>query len=109
MKCSNCDNTEFEYIERTFINGTKHYQRKCKNCGTFNQYAPSYEVNPNEDPGKFVMPFGKHKDKTLIQIGQDDYDYLLWAVDNLNSKTIRKRIEMFLNPIRITYDTQEVR
>lgn len=48
------------------------------------------------DPGTFVMPFGKHKDKTLREINKEDGGYLKWARDNLRQIAITDMIEAFL-------------
>ena len=46
MKCRNkkCNCGKFNYEPQTFKNGTKHYKRICKKCGTSNKWAPEAEV-----------------------------------------------------------------
>jgi uncharacterized protein (DUF3820 family) len=53
------------------------------------------------------MPFGKYKGRALYQIAQEDYKYLIWAVENMKQESIKTRIEMFLTPAKITYSPVE--
>jgi len=45
-------------------------------------------VEPDEDPGAFVMFMGKHRGKTLREIASDpdSADYLQWVIDNVEPK-----------------------
>lgn len=46
MKCrkKDCNSSKFKYEPQTFKNGTTHYKRICKKCGTSNKWAPEAEV-----------------------------------------------------------------
>tara|TARA_R100001244_G_scaffold132167_1_gene107381 strand:- start:155 stop:316 length:162 start_codon:yes stop_codon:yes gene_type:complete len=48
----------------------------------------------------FIMPMGKHKDKTLSEINNEDPSYLEWVYHNFNetdkSEEIKDAIEEFL-------------
>ena len=48
-------------------------------------------MKPSEAAG-FVMPFGKHKGSTLLQIAQRDPTYLDWAVDAIRAPNVRDAI-----------------
>ena len=111
MKCTCGNEKNFSYIEKIFSNGSKHYERWCKDCGAFIQYAPKTEVNPNcyeeENVALFEMPFGKYKGRQLYQIAQEDYKYLIWGVENIKQENIKSRIKIFLTPAKITYSPVE--
>ncbi len=46
----------------------------------------------------YMMPFGKHKNRTLAEIGrsQSGLDYLRWAADALDKQNIVEAIKTFL-------------
>ena len=41
------------------------------------------------DAAVYVMPFGKHRGLTLLQIAQQDPTYLDWAADNIRDPVVR--------------------
>ena len=49
-------------------------------------------ASANDSPGAFVMPFGKHKNKTLSQIADspDDADYLKWVLENIQPENAQR-------------------
>lgn len=110
MKCI-CGNDKFHYIEKTFSNGSKHFERWCVECGAFNKYAPRYEVKPEEatpeNVADFIIPFGKYKGKSLCEIYGADMSYLYWASKNLKEDNIREKIEIFLTPARIILESSK--
>ena|SRR5271157_4428092 len=63
----------------------KHIKWSCIACG----YIKFLPQGSAED---FVMPIGKFKGKKLSEIKQNDLGYLIWARDNMDSKSIIKRI-----------------
>jgi hypothetical protein len=70
--------------EKTFKNGTTHTEARCKHCNQFLQYL-AHDPNPLE-----LIPFGKYKGRSIMSIAHEDYDYALWASENLESKRYRE-------------------
>jgi hypothetical protein len=93
ISCKRCHEKEVDVREVTFANGTKHLKATCCACGGFIQYV---QQEIEGDQSDFLMPFGKHKDKTLLMIAMDDPDYLIWASENLKG-SIKQRVIKFLN------------
>jgi len=91
MSCRFCGNTNTEVTEVEFKDGSKHLKEFCNPCSKWIGWVPQ-----NKDPREFVMPIGKHNGKTLQKILEDDFDYLLWASENL-PLNIRKKICNILN------------
>lgn len=52
---------------------------------------------PENDPGKFIMPFGKYKGEYLEDIPED---YLQWAYENLD---LRPDLEQAMEAV-LSYD-----
>lgn len=80
-KCKKCKSIEFKFEEITFSNNTKHRRKSCANCGLWVGYVA--QVHPAEENLNFIMPFGRHKDKTLEQIYLEDPSYFKWAIREL--------------------------
>lgn len=59
------------------------------------------------DPGKFVMPFGKHADKTLDKIAGTDEGllYLDWAAGEIQGR-VGDAIRAYVNQDAIARDIQ---
>ena len=47
------------------------------------------ELMKPSDAAAYVMPFGKHRGLTLLQIAQQDPTYLDWASDNIRDPVVR--------------------
>lgn len=47
-------------------------------------------------PENYEMPFGKHKEKKLVDIYNVDASYLHWFVNNMDSEDIIRKIVLFL-------------
>lgn len=90
IMCPNCE-IEAQTKEITIVDGSKRLQRFCPNCDRKLGFAPM-----NKDPSDFVMPFGKHAQKTLKEILKVDRPYLVWCSTNLDSGTVRTRINQIL-------------
>lgn len=79
MNCPSCD--EKTYTQQSGV----HVALFCHKCG-FIKFIPQPWQN-------FVMPIGKYKGKTLLEIKAVDKGYLQWAVDNMSGKSIVARIK----------------
>jgi uncharacterized protein (DUF3820 family) len=42
------------------------------------------------------MPFGKYKGETLLSVSKKDKGYLLWILENIDSKNIKEKINLVL-------------
>ena len=71
--------------ETTISNGSKRLRGRCPNCYYHIKWLPTSEPSIDDR-----MPFGKHKDKTIKQIADEDYQYALWASANLESRRYRE-------------------
>lgn len=47
----------------------------------------------------YKMPFGKYKGTELIEIYEDDPDYLQWCAENIKQFDVRNTIEDFLQEV----------
>lgn len=47
------------------------------------------------DPSTYVMPFGKHKGKTITQIKEEDPGYVHWAKSNMSKEPMKSLFNMF--------------
>ena len=79
MNCKYCDGELIEK-EQIFKNGTKHIRLDCSQ-EHFNGYKEQ-----EKQPGEFVIPFGKHKGKTIHDIKTQHRDYFNWCIDNMDNK-----------------------
>lgn len=76
---------------KTFIEKSgKHIKWSCKTC------RPSYIKFIRQKPENFIMPIGKYKGKSLEEIIQLDSEYIKWAAENINSKSISDRCKEIL-------------
>lgn len=74
----------------TFQNKTVHLELLCAGCGRFVSWKR--HVSNSE----FVMPFGKYRGMTLLEILDRDRHYLEWALNNFESGNLVNRIEEVL-------------
>jgi len=70
-----------------FRNRGKHLEARCAQCDKYIKYLPS-----KIPPHFFRMPIGKYKGKTLLEILQEDREYLVWCYENFNKGSLRDRI-----------------
>lgn len=61
----------------------------CSDCGRFIKWE---RIIDNQ---YFLMPYGKHKGKTLPWIKANDLEYFMWLIGN-TSRNIAKRMEEIL-------------
>ena len=76
-----CECTNIVESIQTFKNGTKHLRLECKDCSKF----LGFKQQPI-DPEVYVLHFGKHKGKTLVECPVDYREWLRqqpWIKDNL--------------------------
>lgn len=96
LNCKKC-NKEVEYStqEVIFKNGTKHLEARCAECKTYLKYLP--QNNPIT-----ILPYGKHKGKSLEEICEIDIEYLRWLYDETDKENLKESID---NAIIKFYDT----
>jgi len=88
--CKRCDSVAFRTENKTFKNGTEHIARFCLCCGAFMDYAAK------EFPdGMFVMPFGRHRGKSLDWILENERDYAVWLA-SIEKGSVSKRMQRLL-------------
>ena len=49
-----------------------------------------WTVSVMEDPGQYVLTFGKHKDKPLSAVLESDPQYLVWLSGASTTRTMKK-------------------
>jgi hypothetical protein len=89
ITCGKCNN-EAHSLTRYYEDETNSTVIYCK-CG-------------NKYPDKIDITFGKHANKSLEEILDNDPQYLYWASKNLRNETIKNKINIFLTPYRIIWD-----
>ena len=52
--------------------------------------------NETVDINNWIIPFGKHKGKTLVEVDKTDHQYILWAKENIKDGMMKRLIEEFL-------------
>lgn len=92
-RCSQCGPVDYTIEKVTYRNGAEHLVAHCLVCKKRIRSLPQEVTGSQQD---FKMPFGKHKDKTLLEISLDDPDYLMWASQTLE-KGIKRKIDAFLD------------
>jgi hypothetical protein len=55
--------------------------------------------NDNDNPGEFVINFGKHKGKALITILSEDSSYIKWLVENSTSPEVKAKATALMNKL----------
>lgn len=83
MKCKKCNSTKVTATWVTHGDGTKHIKNNCETCGAHNGFAAQGNYSFDE-----LMPFGKHKGRTLEDLCVNEKDYVEWAIQNMNNKGI---------------------
>lgn len=83
MNCPKCSSEA--YTEKR----GKHIGLFCRSCGFIKFISQPWQG--------FVMPIGKHKGKTLLEIKKIDKEYLRWVVYNISSKSIASRAKEALS------------
>ena len=76
-----CRHQETTESPRIFINGTKHIEVSCKQCGAYLRFISH---KPKED---YVLFFGKYNGKTFKFVAEHDPSYCFWII---NSGALRK-------------------
>jgi uncharacterized protein (DUF3820 family) len=78
----------------TFNNGTEHLKVTCEKCGKFIKYKAQNKLLTDD----FIMPFGKHKGESLIDIARGDVFWLEWFSDQDSklSPKIRRYLDEFV-------------
>lgn len=75
---------------RTFLKRKgPHVGWYCMQCGFLKWMPQSWKV--------FIMPFGKHKGKTLQEIKNVDIEYIRWASEKMENVNIKNKMIEALN------------
>ena len=82
-----CIHKEFYDIDKEFKNGDIAKARYCKTCNKFIKFVRTVETKD------FIMPYGKHKGKKLIDLPKD---YLEWLL-TMSKRTIQERVKEVLD------------
>ena len=61
-----------------------HIRLDCPECAAFIQFLPQNNIPKNLKD--FIIPFKKHKGKTLKEISLIDKEYLVWISENNKEK-----------------------
>lgn len=112
--------TAYEKENSTFINKTS-YIENCETSavgralgmagfGIDTSVASAEEVQnamnnqlPSEEEAKeYVFTFGKHKDKKLTEIIENNYDYIKWLLCNSKDEYLLKCIELLTGEVPLT-------
>ena len=112
--------TAYEKENSTFINKTS-YIENCETSavgralglagfGIDTSVASAEEVQnamnnqlPSEEEAKeYVFTFGKHKDKKLTDIIENNYDYIKWLLSNSKDEYLLKCIELLTGEVPLT-------
>jgi len=94
-----CEHKEINMEEKTFSNGSKHIEKRCKNCNKHLGYEPQHNIFEDS----FEMPFGKHKGKTLSYVYRNFPDYLLWVSKEIKGN-FGNKIAEFLKSKKDLYE-----
>lgn len=77
ITCNNCK----KEVEPVLTDSGQHIKASCSECKRYIKFMPQ-EIKASD----FVMPYGKHKGRTLGEIKINDFDYLQWLYDNSKSR-----------------------
>jgi uncharacterized protein (DUF3820 family) len=91
--CSNCKGTRLIYIQKTLANGPIQFRHVCQDCSTRSEALPY--ARDLDSMGATVIPFGKHKGKTLQEIEATAPDYLDWYLGNGDNVKLLGTIVLF--------------
>jgi uncharacterized protein (DUF3820 family) len=91
--CSSCKGTKLTYIQKILANGAIQFRHICADCGTKSEPLPF--ARDVESLGATVLPFGKHKGKTLQEIETAAPDYLDWYLANGDNVKLLGTIVLF--------------
>ena len=79
-KCPKCGKSP------TYLKQVKqHIGWYCFRCGWLKWRSQKWQI--------FVMPFGKHKGKTLQWIAENDQEYIDWAAHKMENKNIKEKFQ----------------
>lgn len=100
-KCFQCSSTRMTIVENAQSNGVMQFKGSCQDCGTKTGALPY--AKDLDSIGCTVIPFGKYKGMTLMQIHQEAPDYLQWCADNLTDVKLLGTVILFgrlLGPVQ---------
>jgi uncharacterized protein (DUF3820 family) len=86
LYCGHCQ----EDVEYKVEPSGKHIKATCLKCDSYIKFIT------HTDAADFQMPFGKYKGETLLSISKKDKGYLLWILENIDSKNIKEKINLVL-------------
>ena len=68
----------------------KHLKATCLKCNSYIKFITHTSAKD------FEMPFGKYKFEKLSDIAKKDKGYLVWVLENIDSKNIKEKINLVL-------------
>lgn len=73
------------------------------------KYDTSKKEATEEDAKKWVFAFGKHKDKTMIQVLEEDSQYVQWFINNKGNEFDKKCYELLTGEKLLTEEEMQER
>lgn len=71
--------------KKIFSDGSEHIEQYCLLCLGHIRYVR--KPFTKAEALQFVIPFGKHKGKKIIEVMETNFDYCLWAAENIKNST----------------------
>lgn len=117
--------TAYEKENSTFINKTSYIEncetsavgRALAMCGIGidTSIASAEEVEnainnqevTEDDANNYIFTFGKHKDKSISEVYQEDKKYLNWCLDKGNNEQLKQMIELITDLKRTPIPSEE--
>lgn len=86
-----CCGKEYTELTAWVVRSGPHLRAECSECGRFLQFL-------RQPIDAFLMPFGKHKGRRLVELAATEADYLNWMLNQDWLKdNLRHRIEEALH------------
>jgi len=86
--CKHCE-IEFQEENAKLEKKGQHIKASCPICGRYIKFV--------SQGGEYTFYVGKHKGKTLREVVSEDYDYVIWCLENWDKKKIDKLQEALDN------------
>ena len=96
-----------KYVKETYYeNGNKITERICLKCKT-NEIIEENGIC-EEKITDFVIPIGRYKGKTIMDVYKKDLSYLRWALNNMDNGIVKDKIKLFMSPYRILWGREDI-
>lgn len=74
--CKNCGSVSVKLKPVVYPKGGQHVEATCKDCQS-QAFIPQ-----NQDADEFLMPFGKYRGNTILEVCQRDPRYASWLLES---------------------------